>query len=250
MIRLFYFLGICAVALLGFGLGSGYLPRKGGVKTAAGIHPEREFPLREYKSFAIALFAHNDASWCERTLNSIFSQDYEHFRVLFIDDGSRDDTYERVKNFVVANQQEHRVILMQNEKQMGTLSSLRRIAGYCQDGEIMVPLLLSDWFTHPNVLSSLNGAFQNPDVWIVCGKSLGYPSYEFLELPDWTNKKKSFSDYQGLRAFYAALLKQLPEQNESIKNFSLIPLLELSGGRIKNVPEPLSFHNNVLANPR
>ncbi|HEX2583136.1 MAG TPA: glycosyltransferase, partial [Chlamydiales bacterium] len=238
-------------ALIGFGLGSGYLTKKEGAKLAKGIHPEKEFPITEYKSFAIVLFAHNDAPWCERALRSIFAQDYDYFRVLFIDDGSRDDTYEKVKDFVVANQQEHRVILMRNETEMGVISSLYRIAGHCLDREVVVPLLLSDWLAGPGVLSSLNRAFQNPDVWITCGKTLHYPSYEFLDLPEWNGKKiekQGYSDYEGLRAFYAALLKQLPLQNTASKNFSLVPLLELAGGRVKNILEPLSFRNRVSPN--
>ena len=62
-------------------------------------------------------------------------------------------------------------------------------------------------------------------------------------------EKKGYSDYQGLRAFYGALLKQLPQPTTLAKDFSLIPLLELSGGRVKNLPEPLSFHNIVLPVP-
>jgi hypothetical protein len=99
------------------------------------------------------------------------------------------------------------------------------------------------------VLSSLNRAFQNPDVWIACGRTLRYPSYEFLDPPDWDAKKigkKGYADHEGLRAFYGALPKQLPLQNAFAKDFSLIPLLELAGGRVKNVLEPLSFHNLVL----
>jgi glycosyltransferase involved in cell wall biosynthesis len=249
--RFFIFLGLCAVAALGFGLGSGYFPRKEGAKVAAKIHPEKEFPISEFKSFAIVLFAHNDAAWCERALRSIFSQDYEYFRVLFIDDGSRDDTYEKVRDFVLANQQEHRVILIRNETEMGAISSLYRVAGHCLDREVVVPLLLSDWLSGPDVLSSLNRVFQNPDVWIACGRTLSYPSYEFLDLPDWNIKtigKKGYADYEGLRAFYAALLKQLPPQNAFAKNFSLVPLLELAGGRVKNIFEPLSFRNRVFPN--
>ncbi len=251
MSRLFFLLGVCAAALIGFGLGSGYLTRGEGAKVVAGIHPEKEFPITEYKSFAIVLFAHNDAAWCERALYSIFAQDYDYYRVLFIDDGSRDDTYEKVRDFVIANQQEHRVILMRNETEMGAISSLYRVAGHCLDREVVVPLLLSDWLIGPQVLSSLNRAFQNPDVWIGCGKTLTYPSYAFLDLPEWNWKKiekKGYSDYEGLRAFYAALLKQLPLQNAFAKNFSLIPLLELAGGRVKNILEPLSFRNCVSPN--
>ena len=238
MIRLFFLLAVCSAALLGFWYGSGVLPRKERMKAVAGIHPEKEFPVREYKSFVIALYAHNDAAWCERTLSSIFSQDYEHFRILFIDDGSRDDTYERVNDFVVANQQEHRVILMRNERQMGVGPSLQRIAGHCLDHEVVVPLRLSDWLTNQNVLAAVNGAFQNPDVWIVCGRTLCYPSYEFLELPDW--KKGGYSDYEGLRAFYASLLREV-----SLTDFSLVPLLERSGGRVKNVLAPTLFRNQA-----
>jgi len=239
-----FFLGVCLAAVLGFALGSGFFSKKNEkIKAASGIHPEKEFPVLENKSFVIALFGHNDAVWCERALCSIFSQEYEQFRVVFIDDASRDQTYEKVKSFIMANNQEHRVILMRNEKEMGVDASFQRIAEQFQGGEIVAPLYLSDWLVHSQVLTSLNQAFQNPDVWIVCGKSLAYPSYEFLELPDW---KKKVANYEGMRAFYAGLLKQLP--GHFAKNFAFIPLLELAKGRVKNVEEPLSFRNRVLMN--
>jgi hypothetical protein len=247
MIRFFLFLGLSAAALVGFGFGSGHLSKGKGVKVIAKIHPEKEFPMREFKSFVIVLFAHNDAAWGEEALRSVFAQDYDYFRVLFVDDGSQDNTFEKVKEFVIANQQEHRVILMRNEIELGAVASFYRIASYCQDREVVVPLFLSDWFAGSKVLSSLNQAFQNPDVWIACGKTLSYPSYEFLDLPEWKKiEKQGYADYQGLSAFYAALLKQLPLQHTFTKGFSLIPLLELAGGRVKNIFEPLSFRNLIL----
>ncbi len=244
------FLSLLIATLFGFSLG--YLPSTKGAKVQPGIHPEKEYAISKLNSFAIVLIAHNDALWCEQALGSLFAQDYDHFRLLFIDDGSQDDTYEKVQEFVLANKEEHRVILMRNEKELGAAASLSRLASHCLNHEIVLPLSARDWLTSPDVLSSLNHTFQNPDVWIVCGKTLNYPSYDFLPLPEWNLKKiekKGYSDYQGLRAFYGALLKQLPQPTTLAKDFSLIPLLELSGGRVKNLPEPLSFHNIVLPVP-
>jgi hypothetical protein len=242
--RLLFLSFFIGALILGFGLGSGKFPpeKKETPKTLSNIHPEREVTPSEYKSFAIVLSGHNDAFWCERTLRSIFEQEYDYFRLIFIDDGSEDGTFEKVQNFVVENRQEHRVILMKNGEQLGPVACLYRALEQCLDREIVLPLSLHNWLAQPNVLSRLNRAFQNPDVWVSFGTSLQYPSYELVD--------------STLHCFYGALFKQLSlsdlfEGTAFTQHPAayLTPILELSGGRVKEIQEPLSFSNQTLLKP-
>src|SRR5690606_27973362 len=106
----------------------------------------------------------------------IFEQDYEFYRVIFIDDGSSDDTLEKARQFIVENQQDHRVILIRNESSLGPIASFYRAVDNCLDREIIVPLEAKDWFTHSMVLSRLNRVYQNPNTWLSLCQSIQYPS--------------------------------------------------------------------------
>jgi glycosyltransferase involved in cell wall biosynthesis len=177
------FLGI---AFLSFLMGAGKIHSKA---------PSSDFRVTGEPSFAIVLYAHNAVSWCERALHSIFEQEEEAYRVLIIDDGSMDGTFERMQRVVIESGQEGRVIAIQNPTQLGKAESFQRLLSHCQDQEILIPLDATEWFTHPNVLSRLKEIFQNKDIWSVRGEVILYPSYEIT-----SQDEKS--------AFYAGLLKQ------------------------------------------
>ena len=87
------------LAIGGFWMGKG---REAPPKKWA-VHPEKDFSVSEHKSFAIVIYAHNQALWCERTLRSVFEQDYDHYRILVIDDGSLDGTKEKAQQFIADN---------------------------------------------------------------------------------------------------------------------------------------------------
>ena len=79
------------------------------------------------------MVAHNAASWCEQALRSVFEQDYERYRVVFVDDASVDGTLEKAQQFIVNNKQDYRVIAIRNESPLGPVGSLYRAAEHCQD---------------------------------------------------------------------------------------------------------------------
>jgi cellulose synthase/poly-beta-1,6-N-acetylglucosamine synthase-like glycosyltransferase len=134
------------MALIAFAVGSqNFLPlrfegKEQPLVLAQHIHPECDASLSEYRSFAIVLYAHNAASWCEESLRSIFEQDYDHYRVLFVDDGSIDRTLEKAQQFILDNKQDHRFIAMRNESKLGKIASLYRSFDNCLDREIVIPM--------------------------------------------------------------------------------------------------------------
>ena len=219
------------------GLWFGKIGTKKNPKILSHINPDKEYPLAEHKSFVIVVYAHNQANWCKRVLHSIFEQDYDHYRIVMIDDASIDGTEQISKEFIVENNQDEKVIFIRNENFLGPVASLYRIVDNCLDREMIIPLDAKDWFTSPNVLNQLNFAFQNPDVWIATGRAIEYPTYKIQE--------------GGPICCYVALLKQLcltdPPQNGgghvSLPKSYLKALEALSGGRIRRIEEPLGFFN-------
>lgn len=221
------------VSFAGFWFG---MPAKGAIALSK-FDPDTEFPLTEHKSFVIVVYAHNQSSWCKRTLRSIFEQDYDHYRVVMIDDASIDGTEELAKNFIVDNNQDEKVIFIRNETYLGPVASLYRIIDNCLDREIVIPLDAKDWFTTPNVLNRLNLAYQNPDVWMATGWAIEYPAYRIRE-------------EGGIASYYAALFKEIELQDLFSKgrfathaNAYLGPIKALAGGRLRKLQEPLGFLN-------
>lgn len=193
-----------------------------------------EFPVVEHKSFVIVLYGHNMADWCERALTSVFEQDYDHYRVIFIDDASTDGTVEKVKQFVLANHQEEKVVLIRSETGMGRVASLYRAVDTCLDREIVVPLDAKDWLATQGVLEKLNGVYQNPDVWLVESPLIDYPSYE------WEAERQV--------SFYAALFKQIRVEDLVKKVHPmayLAPLKKMGEGRVAQMEAPAAFLNRA-----
>jgi len=254
MRRIMFFLAIVCVACVGFGLGAGFFRNESRYsvhgKLASDIHPERDLPISQFKSFVVVLYAQNDADWCERSLRSIFAQDYESFRLIFVDDGSMDGTFERAKNFIIESAQQHRTILIQNDTPCGLALSLDRAVSHCLDQEIVLPLFAKDWMALPSVLSNWNRSFQNPDVWVAFGRMVSYPSYAFLDPPSINPKEVAKKGWGSVgktlaaHCFYSALFKKIGTEN--LRGEYLPALLELSGGRVKSVGELVSFRNETV----
>jgi glycosyltransferase involved in cell wall biosynthesis len=200
------------------------------------VCPDEEFPISEHKSFVIVLYAHNQAAWCERALQSIFEQDYDHYRVVMIDDASIDHTEKKAKEFILENHQDEKVLLIRNDTYLGKTASVCRAVDLCLDREIIIELDAKNWLVSPLVLNKLNAAYQNPDVWITQSHALSYPAYELCE--------------KRVLSYYSALFKQIQfadffDNGKFTQDPSayLAPLLDLSYGRVRAIKEPIAFDN-------
>lgn len=207
------------------------------------------YPVTEVKPFVLIVYACNQADWCEKSLKSIFEQEYENYRVVLIDDASSDETFNRLRNFLVENNQEHRAILIRNEQREGFAKSLYRAVGNCRNREIAFPIDAKNWLSDPSVLTRLNQAYQNPDVWAVQGQAVAYPSYEKID-PQGPLSQDELDGRIPL-SFYAGILKRISSDPEpgsrGEKKSDLIPLLQLAKGHWQNLSEPLAFSNSAYS---
>lgn len=89
---------------------------------AAGITPA------VLPSVSIIVPAYNEGAVIERAIRSMFTLEYPNYEIIFVDDGSTDDTYELVKNLVAESDGKLRVFKQQNQGKSQALNLGVRIS--------------------------------------------------------------------------------------------------------------------------
>lgn len=76
----------------------------------------------------------------KRSLNSIVSQNYRNYKIVYIDNGSSDDSYTKVRMYRdnLSEAMKGRFRLVQNVKRTSKIMNLRESLFYCDDNDIMV----------------------------------------------------------------------------------------------------------------
>jgi glycosyltransferase involved in cell wall biosynthesis len=114
------------------------------------------------KPMVIVIPSYNNRQWYQQNLSSVCAQAYDNFRVLYIDDGSPDQTGACVAKFIADHAVGHRIQLICNPIRVGALENLYGSIHTCDDREIVVLLDGDDWFAHHKVLQKLNAVYSDP----------------------------------------------------------------------------------------
>ncbi|QVL57856.1 MAG: glycosyltransferase family 2 protein [Simkaniaceae bacterium] len=225
---------------IGFVLGFGYREVK------AEINAKREAkqnhttyatqPVIEKKSFVVIVLAKDNASHCEQNLLSVLSQDYEDFRVIYIENNSKDQTGAKARTFLRNQDINGKVDFIKYGEEACEGETLYRAIHSCQNHEIIVLLRGDEFFAQNGVLEKLNRYFADPDVWMTASDILLYPTY---------CKVNRNSYYQ---AFYTGLFKRMKLEEFLIDGKFrkghyeeiLYPALkEIAGNHAYGIGEPL-----------
>lgn len=220
----------------------------------------------EKKKFVVLIASFNNEPYAVRNLRSVFEQDYDNYRVIYIDDASTDNTVNLVKEMIHTYNQETRVTLLCNQENKGPLPNQYYAIMSCQDDEIIVTLDGDDWFAHTGVLSLLNRYYNDENVWLTYGQLIEYPSYKrgsckeplFNHLKrgkirdGWHYLRKHEWLFSQLRTFYAGLFKRI-KLKDLLENGNfyrvagdiviMCPMLEMARDHAKFVPEILYVYN-------
>lgn len=215
-----------------------------------------DYPL-EHRSFVIVVVGRNNGAWVSKTLHSVFSQNYTHYRLVYIDDASDDGSFDLAKDLINANLSG--ATLVKNEESLGTLANLVRAIQSCQDEEIVVVLNGEDWLAHEWVLQRLNAYYANPDLWMTYGQAVSFPSFQpgpcrpFLlqDLKEGGFRSHPFVS-SHLKTFYAALFNRINETDLIYQGQFLaaatdaaymIPMLEMAKEHFQFIPEVFYISN-------
>jgi glycosyltransferase involved in cell wall biosynthesis len=216
------------------------------------------------KSFVVVIPSFNNERWCRENLESVLSQAYANFRVIYIDDCSGDDTVKLVDEYLAENARAHLVEFRCNDIRVGPLSNIDNAVRSCDPNEIVVLVDGDDFLSHRHVLMRLNTIYQDPDVWLTWGQFVRFPQGTegfCAPIPDEVVSAGAFRDFpfvsSHLRTFYAGLYNRirLVDLKDSDGQFftiagdvaQMFAMHEMAGPHGKFVAEVLYKYNR--ANP-
>lgn len=193
----------------------------------------------------------------EQNLESIIQQDYTHYRIIYIDDCSTDNTADVVEQYAQKHNFSDKLTLIRNTHRWGP--SRNRYVGvhWCQDNEIVCILDGDDFFAHNNVLKQVNSTYENSNVWVTYSQFQTVPNNELSggkPTPQWVINQHAYRKfgwyYHSLKTFYAWLfkkirLKDLLYQGHFFAAASdlaeMFPLIEMSAGKFAYIPDILYY---------
>lgn len=222
---------------------------------------EVPYPVTQQRPFVIVIPSYNNEKYIKKNLSSVFFQNYENYRVIYIDDFSTDCTLEKAREFLKAHDPNHKALLISNPANYGSLNNIYNAVHTCEDHEIIVILDGDDFFAHENVLKTLNKTYANPDIWLTYGNYLDYPSYKqdpkiCKPLPSYVVKTASFREHEWVtshpRTFYASLFKEIKIEDLYYKGHFFpmggdlaifFPMLEMARAHAHFIDEILYLYN-------
>lgn len=209
-------------------------------------------------SFCFITSSYNQQQFINTNLDSILSQNYHSYRIIYINDASTDNSLEILNNFIHTHP-DIDIRLINNKKRLGPAYSRFRGCREAYDNEICVFLDGDDRLYSENVLRILAEIYQNNNIHATFG-SMNNWKWNFRQWKSYTrNSKHKF--YPHLRTAKAYYCKKVPESYLKDSNgrwfmfctdialfTSIIELIDYNYVFIKN---PLLIYNNYnsLNNP-
>lgn len=260
MKQVFLFLLLLTLVFAGSFAGSKWLAQRTPHPVAIALpsfNLPSSFTLQNHP-FTVVIVGANNGATVAKTLSSVFSQTYENYRVIYIDDASDEGSFELARDLIYESGHLGQVTLVRNEKKLGLLANLFRAVKECPDEEIIVVLGGEDWLAHEWVLQRLNAYYADPDVWITYGQYRDFPTYQLgicRETKETDLRHQPFMA-SHLKTFYAALFKKVRESDfvfggkflpTCAEMAAMIPMLEMAKEHSQFVPEVLYIHNRQTA---
>ncbi len=222
-----------------------------------GKEPPASSEVKE-RPIVVVIPSYNNKQWYKRNLDSVFSQKYQNYRVIFIDDASPDLTGLLVKSYIKEKEQK-KVTLIQNQERKGALANIYHAVWLCEPTEIVATLDGDDWFSDDEVLAKLNTVYADSNVWITYGQFAfhpgGWPGWA-SELPSEVIKNNAFREHNWvtthLRTFYAGLFQKVKREDLLLNGeffpmawdlAFMFPMLEMAGEHSRFVPDVLYIYN-------
>ena len=225
------------------------------------------FPEFIEKPIVVLVPSYNNAHYYKKNLDSVFTQKYSNYRVVYINDCSTDGTGLLVDSYV-RERNLNNVVIIHNINRLTAMENIyKAIHYYCRDDEIVIKLDGDDWFSDNGVLQKINEVYSSGDVWLTYGNYEDCPR-DKARPKDWINCKSLPDEFiiGSVRnydlwgcylpghplTFYAKLFKKIKLKDLLYKgefpkmgydSFMNPAMLELAKKKYKYMPMILYIHN-------
>lgn len=209
--------------------------------------------------------SYNNAPWVLKYVDSIAMQEYDNFRVIYIDDCSQDNTIDMIEAYVAWHGLANKFTLIKNKERKLKLENIYKVIHTCNDTDIILILDGDDWFAHEHVLSTINKKYQEEDSWFVYGQVRFFDDGELgigQPIPQEIKENLKFRNLQWIFrhpiTFYAWLFKlirlkdlltnDVPEHQGRFypicnDRAMIYPMLEMSQQHIGFIPDVAVIQN-------
>lgn len=159
---------------------------------------------------------YNPGEFLEKCVGSLMSQKYDNFKVIFIDDCSTDDSYNKLPI------NDNRSIVVRNDIRKTALENIHdAILNHCDSDDIVVLVDGDDWLPNKNTLSYIDDFYQKNNCWIMYGQASWTDGRKGCaseySLGEFNNLRKSQFKVSHIRTFKAGLYHKIKDQDP---NFS------------------------------
>ncbi|GAB5411429.1 MAG: hypothetical protein ChlgKO_05430 [Chlamydiales bacterium] len=219
---------------------------------------KNEPSAKEQKPFVILIPSYNNEAYCVENIRSALNQNYQNYRIIFINDCSSDRTLELVEKESASSP---KVLIINNkERRLALANVYDAIHHNIQDDEIVVTLDGDDELAHPNVLTHLNNIYAKKEIWLTYGQYAEKRSCRegfATPFPKECLQNNSFRKYPKLpthlRTFYAWLFKHIDlsdlQSNGQFYTMSwdsaaMLPMIEMARDHFVFIPEVLYIYND------
>jgi len=228
------------------------------------FNSNKAYDVKNYideKLIVIVIPSYNNKEWYKHNLESVLSQNYSNFYVIYTDDCSPDSTGELVEQYLMEKDKDNKVYLIKNTTRRGALHNLYTMIHMCPDDAIIATLDGDDWFPDNQVLSRLNNTYASDEIWLTYGQFQLYPSKICgwaSPMPDYIVENNAFRDFQHLpthlRTFYAWLFKKIKLQDllylgkfypMTWDMAMMFPMIEMAGERHQFISDIMYIYNDA-----
>lgn len=202
--------------------------------------------VRGEKELAIVVPTYNNSRWCIENISSILMQKYDNYHVYIIDDGSTDDTFQKLYDYLCDHPLNYKVTLRRNAVRQGAMANWYYTIADLDDHVIVLNIDGDDWLPDDEVFMCINRAYTDRRIWMTFGQFKvwpdGYNGFCKRHTPEVIRTQNyRHTDWLSshLRTYYAWLFKKI-DVNDFMYNGAFLrttcdraimyPLLEMCAG--------------------
>ena len=131
--------------------------------------------------FTVLITSYNVEKWVSQNLLSVLNQNYENFDVVYVDDCSKDATYDNAKA-IIDKYGGHNcsIDLQRNSYNKGKMQNVFNVVKQSKENTIIIILDGDDWLANDSVLLHLNRVYSSDDIWMSNGSYVIEPTKEIV----------------------------------------------------------------------